>query len=282
MIVTLLALAAGGCERARAPQEGSPHPRMVTFSPALTQMVFDMGLGEHVVGVTSFCRLPAGQTRPAVGNALSIRSEPILAVRPDVLLTQIEVKRFEALRKADAKVRIEHFEIETLGDLADAMERLGRIAGKPAAGKRAAEAFRNELAKVRSRTSQLPRRRVLFVMGYQRPSGPGTGTFLHEMIELAGGQNLMGMKYDGWKNISVEEALQLAPEVLICLTNQAGKDKAGEYWRTLGARSAAGKWRTVMLTDSNWTIPAGHLAGLTARLAQIIHPETAGEGANRG
>jgi len=281
MFLVILALTAGGCGKAKTPKDTSPRPRMVTFSPALTRMLFDMGLGEHVVGVTSFCRLPAGQTRPAVGNALSIRSEPILAVRPEVILTQIEVKRFEAVRNADAEIRIEHFRIETLGDLAGAMERLGRITGKPAIGRKAAEAFRAELEKVRGRTSKLPRRRVLFVMGYQRPAGPGAGTFLHEMIELAGGSNVMGEKYKGWRNLSIEAVLQLAPEIVVCLSDLAAKDKAGEYWRTLGGRSASPARRVIVLTDSDWTIPAGHLAGLTARLAEMIHPELAGKGAGR-
>ena len=77
---------AAGCDE-QAPDTDTPHPRLITYSPAITQMVFDMGLGDHVVGITKFCRLPEGQSRPVVGDNLNIRIEPILSVQPDLILS---------------------------------------------------------------------------------------------------------------------------------------------------------------------------------------------------
>ena len=76
----LLIICVAGC--ARKGQSNAPSPRLVTLSPALTTIVFEMGLGDHVVGVTGFCQLPEGEQRPIVGNALNIRTEPSMQLSP--------------------------------------------------------------------------------------------------------------------------------------------------------------------------------------------------------
>ena len=98
---------------ARADDAAAEGPRIVSFSPALTRILFDMNLGHHVVGVTRFCRLPDGIERPRIGDAETISAETILAVRPDIILTQSLPERFRGV--TDAKyigVRCAHLLID--------------------------------------------------------------------------------------------------------------------------------------------------------------------------
>ncbi len=275
----VLVLVSGGCQKDTRKSD-VPHPRLVTFSPAITKLVFDMKLGEHVVGVTSFCRVPQGQQRPVVGSALSIRVEPILAVDPDVVLTMIESKRFEPLRKVRPDIRIEHFTFKSLEDIATGMERIGQIVGRPNVGQQAGEAFRKKLQQVQRRTAGLPQRRVMFVIGYEDPLAPGEKTFIDEMITLAGGKNTLAKNFHGWKRPSIESIVRSAPDVIICQSNPAKKDEAGNYWRRLFEMVPAPRPRVIVVSDADWTVPAGHMADYTGRLAEMIHPKAEKQSAN--
>ena len=114
ILIAALALGLCGCPK-RDRQDQAESPRIISYSPALTGIVFDMGLGDHVVGVTTYCVLPPEQTRPKVART---NVEKILHLRPDVILIQQASKDFDAVREADQHIRIEHFQIETRGWLA--------------------------------------------------------------------------------------------------------------------------------------------------------------------
>ncbi|MBN1941750.1 MAG: ABC transporter substrate-binding protein [Phycisphaerae bacterium] len=263
-------LSAAGCPNS-AGRPAAPRPRMIPFSPALTRIVFDLGLGDHVVGVSEYASPPDGRRLPVVGNAQAVRTEPILALEPDVILTQSDPRNYETLRRLRPGLKIEHFRIETLEDIADATARIGQIVGRDDLGKAKAEAFRRRLAHVRETTKSLPTRRVLFVMDYQNPFAAGGGIFLDEMIRLAGGVNVLA-DVRGWHTPSVESILSAKPEVIVCQCKPSQADEAKRYWSKLFAQSGLAV-RVCIVTDDAWTIPAGHLAGYTEELAKRIHPE---------
>ena len=98
---TLLALAGGGCRRqadssikggnlqpaAARPALARPARRIVSLTPSLTEIVFSLGAGERVVGVSDYCDYPPeARTRPRVGTFLQPSVEKILALRPDLVL----------------------------------------------------------------------------------------------------------------------------------------------------------------------------------------------------
>jgi iron complex transport system substrate-binding protein len=273
--IAVLAALVGGCHKP-VPRQDAPRPRIVSFSPAITQMLFDMRLGDHVVGVTSQDALPEGARRPVVGDAFSVNAEAILAVKPDVLMIQMKPERFEAVRRLDPNIRIEHFTIETLEDLAAAMERIGRIAGNEQAGLEAAGDFRAKLEAVRAKVQARPRPRVLFITDFKTLGTAGEGTFIDQMIDAAGGLNV-ARKYRGWVMMTAESILLAAPEVLICQAEPGGEKKALDYWRSLADLPAARTGAIHVVTDRQWTIPTAALAGFTERLAGMIHPEIAGD-----
>jgi len=268
----LCASLVGGCNR-RVTQAGGPRPRIVSFAPSITQIMVDMGLVDHIVGVTSQCELPADVQRPVVGDALSVNVEAILATHPDVLLVQTDPSRFAAVRKVAPGVRIEHFTIETLDDIASAIERIGRIVGRPDLGAERRRSFAVRLSAVRKRVIGLNRPRVMFVYGFKRPSTAGAGTFIDDMIVLAGGVNAAAERLSGWRNVDIEQIIAARPDVLICLTDEASRDEATEFWHRLEDLPAAKAGRVYVVTDRNWTIPSTRSALYAQQLARMIHAQ---------
>jgi len=278
-LVALAAVAAVGCREAApaVPVPDAARPRIVSFSPALTQILYDMGLGAHVVGVTRFCPVPAARTKPVVGGRRTVSTEVILNVEPDVVVIQQNPDDFGALRRVRPGVRIEHFSIKSLDDIAAAIGRLGRIAGRDELADRCRERFRRELATIRRRAARRDRPKVVFLIAFDRHAAAGRGTFVGEMIELAGGTNAAAAKYDRWANISNEAVVALAPDVLVCQTDPAKAAAAMSHWRRLADVPAVRAGRVHVVTETGWTIPSTRSAAFAAKLAKMIHPGAAPE-----
>ncbi len=273
-----------GCSGQR-PSPSGPRPRIVTFSPALSEIVFAMGLGANVVGVSRFSILPPGQQRPVLGDANDVNAEAILAHHPDVLLVQTsELRRFEALRQIDPNLKIEQFAIETIADIHSAMQRIGRIAGRQDLAEQALERFDAELQAVVRRVAALPRPRVIFVLGTSLPAVAGPDTFVHDLIELAGG-NDVGSEIPGrtrWRRAGIEAILAARPDVLICqVFPPEDPVSAKRYWMGWKDLPAAHEGRVFVVTDRRWSIPSPALAELAPELAEMIHPALAGGGQHR-
>jgi len=273
-MVLIIAPAAAGC-RKNASQPPTPSPRIVSFSPALTDLLYDMELGEHVVGVTSYCMPGGDNSPPVVGNRNRVSAESILAVKPDLILIQQNPSDFGAVRSIDPQVRIESFRFDSLADIAAAIDRIGKLTGKETIAARHRKRFLDGLDAVRRRVAGLPRPKVLFVMGYDRPSTGGKGTFMDEMIRLAGGTNAAADRgYAGWKKLNRENILAMAPQILICQVGARGQGEARRYWRTLADLPAVRKGRIFCVTDRRWTIPSMRSGALAEQLAEMIHPDS--------
>lgn len=280
--IVAAAVLPAGC-RKPPPRPNAPRPRIVSFSPAITQILFDMALADHLVGVTTQCVLPPGQRRRTVGDTLKMEAEAILAAEPDLLLAQARLDGFEAVQKADPNIQIEHFTIESLEDIASAVERIGKLTSKPQLACDAKARFVDRCRTVGRRTAGLARRRVLFVIGYKNPLAAGSGTFIDEMIHLAGGQNAGAppVPHLRWRAMDIESIQLAAPDVLICQADAATEQAAMEYFRSVPDLPAAGTGRIFVVTDRRWTIPSTYSAVLLSQLADMIHPEIPGKGAGR-
>lgn len=277
LLMALLTACSGCGEESR--ETAGPRPRIVGLAPALTRMTFDMGLGDHIVGISGFTKLPDGEERPVVGDYMDVRIEPLLAVDPEIVLTQSDISQFETFQKAAPEVRIEHFEIETLADIAAAMERIGRITGNEEIGLAAGREFQEKLDAIRRRHSgrrhsgrrhsEGHRPKVLFVIGYEQPLGCGSETFIDEMITLVGGENVLAGEFEGWKNTGLEAVLGTRPDIVVCQCQAGCEEETVRYWSDLGEGRFA--TRVFAVTDSDWTIPAGHLADYAERLDRMVH-----------
>jgi iron complex transport system substrate-binding protein len=291
MMATIKALAAiclpaacllASCGQSRNANTAGPR-RVVSFSPAITQMMFDLGLGEQVVGVTRFCELPAGTKRPRVGDALSFSSEAVLAVRPDVIFTQTAATKFQGVLDVDSHVKVVPLSIESLSDIPAAMMKIGQELGCEKVARRKADAFNQEIQAVEQHVRILPRKRTIFLMGTDRPTAAGEGTFVADMIAAAGGVNV-GAAVSGqnrWRPAQIEAVIAVRPEVLICQVSPGQEEAAKAYWTRWKDIPAATSGQVYVVSDPDWSIPGPHLARLLAKLAAMIHGEPDPAGAAR-
>jgi ABC-type hemin transport system substrate-binding protein len=231
--------------------------------------------------VTGFCELPAGIKKPRVGDALSISSEAILAVRPDVIFTQTSPAKFQGVLDVDSHVKVITLSVESLSDIPAAMMKIGQELGCEQAARKKADAFGLAVRAVEQHVRILPRKRTIFVMGTDRPTAAGAGTFVADMIASAGGVNV-GAAISGqtiWRPAQIEAVIAVRPEVLICQASPGREAAAKAYWMQWKDIPAARAGHVYVVSDPDWSIPGPHLARLLPKLATMIHGEPGGAGA---
>ena len=264
-------LLVAGCKHSPRPKDTAASPRIVTFSPSLTDLMFDMGMGDHVVGAASQSDVPPDRNIPIVGDEQTVNTETVLIARPDVLLVQSDPKLFVRVCEGDSNIRMEHFVLNKTEDIALAAERIARIAGHEDVGKKTAAAFLSDLTAIRRKADGKPHPRVLFVRDYKQPYAAGRNTLLNEMIQIAGGTNVAAERWEGWAAVNAEHIMAVHPDVLICLATPDEAQQAREYWADVKGLPASQKGRVFVVSDPNWLHSSTRLAKITALLAEMIH-----------
>ncbi len=251
--------------------------RLVAASPALAALCFELGLGDRVVGISAWARLPAGESRPVVADALSVDAERLLSVRPDAILAQTDdLSAYDAVRRLAPHVRVEGFRLETLDDIRAAARRIGALAGRPDAADTALARFDAALARAHQAAQGRAAPRALFVVGANPLLAAGPGTFADELLRLCGGIPL-GDEIPGrgrWRATDLETVLHIAPDVLICHCEPGREAEIHGYWMRWTDLPAVRHNRVLIVTDPAWLQPSLALAAVAEELFRALHDGT--------
>ncbi len=276
---------------------GRPAQRIVSLTPSLTEIVFALDAGERVVGVSDYCDYPpAARTRPRVGTFLQPSVEKILALRPDLVLVDgVQKDVAAALQAAGGGATVLAIAMNDLAQVRAAITQVGAALGaEPAAAATLAQ-LDGELAEVRrvvaSRGARPPRR-VLFVVdrqlgGLRGLVVAGPGTYLDELVRLAGGVNIFADLKLRYAKIAVESLEERQPEVILDVVHvEAGGEESGRAdWLTLQSVKAVRDGRVYILADREFVTPGPRLGKALQKLARLIGEDTgkdAGEDATKG
>jgi iron complex transport system substrate-binding protein len=267
-IVALLTTTAGAAAR-----------RVISIIPATTEMLFAMGAGSRVIAIGSYDRYPPeAQRLPKVGALIDPNVEQILAMRPDLVVlygTQTELRR----RLERANVPFYAYTHKGLSDITETMRSLGARVGVDADANALASRIEQQLTSIRDRVSKRPRPRTLLVFGRERGSlrnidASGGVGFLHDMLETAGGTDVLGDIHRQSVMMTTEMVLARAPDVIIELRYSREDMNAADTaaWNTLPAVPAVRNHRVYLLTGDEFVVPGPRVADATRRLAQTLHP----------
>lgn len=255
--------------------------RIISLIPAVTEMLFAMGAGEQVVGVSSFDTFPSQvETRPKVGGLFDPNFERILSLRPDLVITygsQDELTQ----RLKGANIPWFSYRHGGLADITSTIRALGVQTGHEAQAQTLAAQIEAELAGVKARSAGRARPRTLIVFGREEGSlrglfvSGGVG-FLHDLLELAGGENVMAEIAREGLQLSSEQLLVRAPDVVIELRNGQAwspERRARELaiWREARI-PAARNGRIHLLADPSLVIPGPRVGHSARTIADVVFP----------
>ncbi len=254
--------------------------RIVSLAPSITEMLFEIGVGDHVVGVTRYCLYPPeAKTKPQIGGYYDPNFEAITAAKPDlvVLLPEHQEIRHQFDKLGIRTLTVDHTTIQ--GILAS-IPAIGDACGAPEKAAALRQHLEARIAAVRARTAGRPKPRVLISIGRMagdasknRISICGRKGIFEELINLAGGVNA----FEGdiaFPSISAEGVLATNPDLIVDLfpdLKERGIDPETirSQWRTIPGLKA----RIHVVGDSYAMIPGPRVVLLLENLAAAFHPE---------
>jgi ABC-type Fe3+-hydroxamate transport system substrate-binding protein len=211
------ASAAIGISRLAARKAGARGNKLVSLTPAITETLFAIGGGANLAAVSDYCQLPAGVELPRVGSSLTPSYEAIARLAPALILSDDSAgaKRRELAAIAPCEV----LPWLTLSEVVKSTERLGHVTGHAAA----AQALARKLEQRLSRAPAADAPRVLVLLSYDADR-PAELWFIRRnslhgaALGAAGMRNAVARDVKGLPRLSVEELLQIDPDLLVLLT----------------------------------------------------------------
>ena len=200
--------------------------RIISTAPSFTEMLFAVGAGAKVVAVSTYCHFPASVDQlPRIGSYLHPNVEAIVRLKPDLVLVHAEQpqvgRQLAALGIKTLALRNTGLE-ETLRSATE----IGTAVGRPTEGAALEAKLRTGLAAMAKRTATGKPKSILFVVGRApgRLEGMvvvGKGSFLNELMQAAGGRNVMGDSPVTYPKISLEGVMRLDPDVIVDMGDMA-------------------------------------------------------------
>ncbi|MBC8446221.1 MAG: cobalamin-binding protein [Chloroflexi bacterium] len=252
--------------------------RIISLAPSNTEILFALGLGDKVVGVTNFCDYPEeAKAVEKVGDAFNMNVEKIVSLSPDLVvaiggMTEVMAKLEEL---GIAVLVLQPTDLESIYQT---IELVGQAAGAQDAAQALVAAMRERVEAITAKVAGLEERPKVFyeldATDPAKPYTPGPGTWHDQFIRLAGGVNIAGEVEMPWVQFSTEEIIVQDPAIIVLGDANYGVSAADVAQRAGWEVIAAVRNGAVYPIDDNLISRPGPrvVEGIEA-LAQIIHPE---------
>ena len=261
----------------------APYKRIVCMAPNITEAVFALGCGDIVVGVAAFSDYPPqAKDKPSVGGYINPSFERLIALQPDLVIAHGRAEKVDRFcRNNDISLlRVEMSDIETIYS---GVMTLGEALGCSSRAEQLCDEIRRSLHELRQLTTAYDRPRVFLCLG--RTSGSlrdiytvGPSSFLSELIEVAGGENIFDEVTLEYPQISKESLQKRRPEIII--EPRPGQDLSTtdeaalrSDWQRMADLPAVKTGRILVPTDDYLLIAGPRVHKAAWRMAQLIHPE---------
>ncbi len=213
-----------------------PARRVVSLIPATTELLFAIGAQDAIVGRTRWCDYPpAAAAVPNLGEGIIPNLEAIVARRPDLVLLYGSGQNTDVLRRlASFGIPAVRLHTDQLADVPRLARLLGRLTGHQASADSLASAFEADLAAA-TEQSRGPRPTAFLLVWDHPPMTVGRGSFLTELLERAGAENLFADVATSSAPISIEAVASRNPDVILTLGSTTPAFAERPEWQTVPA-----------------------------------------------
>jgi len=250
--------------------------RIISLAPSITEMIYFLGLGDRLVGVTRFSTFPReAQGKPKVGIYTNINIEKVISLNPDLVIGTMDGNRredVEMLEGVDIPVYV--INPRTVGQVLDTLERLGEICGVTDRSERLVLSLRERVLRVERAVRNREKPLVLLVINVRPLMSVNCNTIHHNIIQLAGGRNMTGDQPITYPKLNIEEVIRKGPDVIIISSMERGKefDKAKQEWFRWSTVPAVSKGKVYLIDSDLIDRPAPRIVSGLEEMARLLHP----------
>ncbi len=248
--------------------------RIVSIGPSNTEFLFALGAGDRVVGVDDFSDEPAAAKAKEKVGGVKVNLEKVASLKPDLVLsTKFSDGTIEKLQTLAPAVLV--VDPQSTGDVGKTAILLGKAVG--ANGDKLAADIESRLSAVRAKTGAAPKPRVFHEIDASDPAKPftvGPGSFVDDLITIAGGTNAAAKAGSAYPQLSLEEIVRIDPEIIVLADADYGvtpeQVAARPGWSAI---SAVKNKKILAIATSLVSRPGPRLADGAEAYAKLLHPE---------
>jgi iron complex transport system substrate-binding protein len=254
--------------------------RIISMAPNLTEILFALGLGDKIAGVTLDSDYPPAATKkPKTGTFWQPNIETVIAAKPDLVITLgFTQQRDFAERLKRIGYKSLTLNIEKVSELFDAIRIIGISTGKQSEANELVSDITDKLDKLSKLVGTNDKVRVLWVVQREPLRVAGRDTFINELIELAGGENAIGSTLHKYPPIGAEQVIACNPDVVIepaMNPKYTAEQQSGalEYWRRFKNIPAVTNKRIYVIDGDTVSRLGPRLYEGTEAIARCLRPE---------
>jgi iron complex transport system substrate-binding protein len=253
--------------------------RIVSHVPSITETLFALGLGDELVADSDYCDYPeAAKTKPKIGGYFTPNIEEIVAMKPDLVLTDGYVP--ELVTKLDSLgIPIAVINPKDIDSVLTDIELLGNVTGGQKEAKELTDDMKKRIDAVINTVNSASRPSVFYVFDAEDTTKPwtaGPGSFVDALISLAGGQNVAASASDPWIQFNMEELVNSNPDIILVDSHMGTAVISPEELRELPGWQdmTAVKEKWIYTIDGDLVNRSGPriIEGLE-EMVEILHPD---------
>jgi iron complex transport system substrate-binding protein len=254
----------------------APPERIVSLAPSITEILYDLGLEDRIVAVTTFCDYPPQvMHKPKVGGFANPSIEAIIAARPDlVIMTDDGNPRevYDRLKKLG--INTYTFKAKRLSELPQGIRDLGVATGIQDQAYKRAKRIETELRKYKRRVQKSPPRyfnkKVIFIIQPEPLIVAGHETVIDDALKLLGLQNIAADTDERYPKYSMEEVIRRSPDVIFIGIGPMTREGSKNFLRRLKSLDAVRMGRVYYTSESLYRLTPRVIAGIE-EIAGYLH-----------
>lgn len=249
----------------------APPKRIVSIAPSNTEILFALGLGPRIVGVTDYCDTPTqARTKPKVGG-VQLNFERIVALKPDLIIAKYDFQKANIARLEKLGQKVFAIDPTTVSETLGSILAVGRVTGTQPRANAVVQGMRRELNRAR-RIARRDRKRsrTLVVISRKPLIVVGPKTFMDDALRWAGAQNVAHDAKQPYPQFSLESAVARKPEALLMSGARPQDFYNDPVWRNTPAVRNRRVYAPSFMTALER--PGPRLATAIRQLAELLHP----------
>jgi iron complex transport system substrate-binding protein len=253
------------------------YKRIVSLAPSLTEILFALGMGGRVIGVTRHCNFPAvAATKASVGSYIDLNIEKILALKPDLVIATADGNEKGSVERVAAfNIPVLVTNPKNLDEIYETIRTIGRVTKEEKKADQLVHSLRKRAERVIAASFSLPKPRIFLQINEHPLISVGRDTFHNHLIQLAGGINISGDSAVKYPKYSIEQVLRSDPDVILITSMERGvaAERKRERWKQWKELQAVKENRIHIINSDLLDRPSPRLVEGLETLARAIHPQ---------
>jgi vitamin B12 transport system substrate-binding protein len=218
--------------------------RIIALSPHSVELLFLLGVGDQIVGTTSFADYPeAAKSIPVIGGYNGIQIEKVLSLKPDLIIAWEGGNKLDDINQLERLgLNVYRTQTSSLSEIAGELTRLGELVGIPEQANREADKYLDGLDSLKKRYAQKKPVRFFYQLWSEPLRAMAAKSWINEILTGCGGENIFNDSIGEYPQVSIENILAEQPDVIIIPSHHGHGLGEGDFWK---------KWPEVPAVKNN-------------------------------